>query len=55
MSGMSATSGESGVALLEARGVGKIYETRGVSTLALEGVDLTIQEGEFSALAGPSG
>ncbi len=52
---MSDTSGEGGMAMLEARGVGKIYETRGVSTLALEGVDLTIQEGEFSALAGPSG
>ena len=44
---MSATSGEAGMAMLEARGVGKIYETRGVSTLALEGVDLTIEEGEF--------
>jgi putative ABC transport system ATP-binding protein len=43
------------VAVLEARGVGKIYETRGVSTLALEDVDLTVGEGEFSALAGPSG
>jgi putative ABC transport system ATP-binding protein len=52
---MSGFSGEGGVAVLEARGVGKIYETRGVSTLALEGVDLTIEEGEFSVLAGPSG
>jgi putative ABC transport system ATP-binding protein len=52
---MSGLKTEGGVAVLEARSVGKIYETRGVSTLALEGVDLTIEEGEFSALAGPSG
>ena len=52
---MSGSGGEGGMVMLEARGVGKIYETRGVSTLALEGVDLRIEEGEFSALAGPSG
>lgn len=41
--------------ILEARGVTKIYQTRGVETEALNGVDLAITEGEFSALAGPSG
>jgi putative ABC transport system ATP-binding protein len=41
--------------ILEARGVTKIYQTRGVETAALNGVDLVITEGEFSALAGPSG
>jgi putative ABC transport system ATP-binding protein len=41
--------------ILEARGVTKIYQTRGVETAALNGVDLAITEGEFSALAGPSG
>ena len=41
--------------IVEARGVRKIYDTRGVETLALDGVDLDIEEGEFSALAGPSG
>ena len=42
-------------AIAEARGVRKVYDTRGVSTLALDGVDLVLGEGEFTALAGPSG
>jgi putative ABC transport system ATP-binding protein len=41
--------------IAEARGVRKIYETRGVETLALDGVDLAVGAGEFTALAGPSG
>jgi putative ABC transport system ATP-binding protein len=41
--------------VLEARAVTKIYETRGVTTRALNGVDLRIGEGEFTALSGPSG
>lgn len=41
--------------LLEARGLRKVYEGRGVVTHALDGVDLDVQEGEFAALAGPSG
>jgi len=41
--------------LVEAKGVRKIYDARGVSTLALDGIDLCIEAGEFSALAGPSG
>jgi len=41
--------------MLEARGVSKVYETRGVETVALRGVDLSIEGGEFTALAGPSG
>jgi len=43
------------MAILEARGVSKVYETRGVSTPALTDVDLAIEEGEFTALSGPSG
>jgi len=43
------------MAILEAIGVGKVYETRGVETQALHGVDLAVEEGEFAALAGPSG
>ena len=41
--------------LVEARRVSKVYETRGVETVALREVDLSIAGGEFTALAGPSG
>lgn len=41
--------------ILEANGVRKVYETRGVKTLALDGIDLAIEPGEFTVLAGPSG
>ena len=41
--------------ILEAKDVTKIYETRGVDTPALRGVDLAVEAGEFSALCGPSG
>ena len=41
--------------LIEAKGVRKVYDARGVETRALNGVDLCVEVGEFSALAGPSG
>jgi putative ABC transport system ATP-binding protein len=41
--------------IAEAKGVRKIYQSRGVETLALDGVDLALSAGEFTALAGPSG
>ncbi len=41
--------------MLEARQVTKIYETRGVETLALRDVELVVEAAEFTALAGPSG
>ena len=41
--------------IAEAKGIRKLYDTRGVETLALDGIDLAVQAGEFSALAGPSG
>jgi lipoprotein-releasing system ATP-binding protein len=40
--------------LLRAEGVGKTYGKR-VATVALRGVDLTLEHGEFCALTGPSG
>jgi putative ABC transport system ATP-binding protein len=43
------------MATLEARDVTKRYEVRGIETLALRGVTLAIEAGEFTALAGPSG
>ncbi len=42
-------------ALVEARNLHKVYKADGVETPALRGVDLTVQAGEFTAIAGPSG
>jgi putative ABC transport system ATP-binding protein len=41
--------------VLEARGLAKTYDTGGVEVLALRGVDLSIDRGEFVAVMGPSG
>ena len=42
-------------ALLETRGLVKTYDTGGPPVVALDGVDLRIQRGEFVAVMGPSG
>jgi len=42
-------------AVVEARGVGKVFGTGEGSVNALEGIDLTIAGGEFVSLIGPSG
>ncbi len=41
--------------IVEAKGIRKVYEAGGIETVALDGVDLQIGAGEFTALAGPSG
>lgn len=41
--------------MIEMKGIEKIYHTGGVDTPVLHGIDLTIEEGEFVALMGPSG
>jgi putative ABC transport system ATP-binding protein len=41
--------------VLEARGLAKTYDTGGAQVLALRGVDLAIERGEFVAIMGPSG
>ncbi|MDQ6795172.1 MAG: ABC transporter ATP-binding protein [Chloroflexota bacterium] len=42
-------------AVVEARGVGKVFGSGDASVSALEGIDLTIAGGEFVSLIGPSG
>ncbi len=41
--------------MIELHGLQKTYHTGGVDTPVLHGIDLTIEEGEFVALMGPSG
>ena len=41
--------------MIELQGLTKTYHTGGVDTPVLHGIDLTIEEGEFVALMGPSG
>ncbi|AZR72175.1 ABC transporter [Anoxybacter fermentans] len=43
------------MALLELKGVKKIYQQGKVEVHALRGVDLIVEEGEFTSIAGPSG
>jgi putative ABC transport system ATP-binding protein len=40
---------------LEAKGLTKTYRSDGEATVALRGVDITLQEGEFVSIMGPSG
>ena len=42
-------------AIIEARGVRKVYRSRDVETVALAGIDLTLERGSYVVLAGPSG
>ena len=42
-------------AVVEAAGVGKVFGTGPTAVTALEGIDLTIRQGEFVSLIGPSG
>src|SRR5690606_37943809 len=41
--------------LIRVRGVTRVYDQEGVPVHALRGVDLDVEEGEFTSLAGPSG
>jgi putative ABC transport system ATP-binding protein len=42
-------------ALIELQGVTRVYGTGGAAVSALQGIDLTIAQGEFVAVMGPSG
>lgn len=50
-----ASSGPSQHALIELRDVAKVYKLEEVEVRALDGVDLIMQRGDYSALIGPSG
>jgi ABC-type lipoprotein export system ATPase subunit len=41
--------------MIEAEGLVKIYKTKEIEVLALQGLDLVVEEGEFTALIGNSG
>lgn len=43
------------MALIELNGVGKAYRTDTIETLALENINLGIEQGEFISIMGPSG
>ncbi len=46
---------EAASALIEVRGVTRVYRQGALEVEALRGVDLDVEEGEYTALAGPSG
>ena len=54
VSDLRVSQGEGG-AIVEARGVRKVYETGKVRVHALSGVDLAVERGEMVAIMGPSG
>lgn len=43
------------MALLELQGVKRVYRQGQIEVLALQGIDLTVETGEFTSIAGPSG
>ena len=43
------------MALLEMRGLTKIYDQGKIEVPALRGIDLTVEKGEFTTIFGPSG
>jgi ABC-type nitrate/sulfonate/bicarbonate transport system ATPase subunit len=43
------------MAELEARGISMVYESRGKTLVAIDALDLRVEEGEFVSIVGPSG
>jgi putative ABC transport system ATP-binding protein len=52
---VTATNDESGLQLIDLRGVSKAYITPAGDFIALDGIDLTIDRGEFVSVVGKSG
>jgi putative ABC transport system ATP-binding protein len=55
MSALPATELPAGAPLLAMAGIGRTYDTGRVQVVALAGVDLWVERGEFLAIIGPSG
>ncbi len=55
MNTMSSVAPVTGQALIELKGVTKVYGTGTAAMQALRGVDLSVAQGEFVAVMGPSG
>jgi putative ABC transport system ATP-binding protein len=43
------------MALIELKGISKVYRTKEIETTALENINISIEEGEFVSIMGPSG
>ncbi len=43
------------MAMIELKGIKRIYELEGVTVRAIRGLDLSVEEGEFVSVMGPSG
>jgi putative ABC transport system ATP-binding protein len=56
MQAASATAAPAGIAVIETHGLGKVYSPGSeAEVVALKGVDMRIQRGDFVAIMGPSG
>ena len=53
--GHASTPEPASSALIDLRGIRKVYDLGAVKVEALRGVDLAVEEGEFIAIVGPSG
>ena len=43
------------MAIITLNGIEKVYRTKDIETIALENVNLTVNQGEFVSVMGPSG
>ena len=43
------------MSIIEIKNLTKVYDGAGIEVRAVNGIDLTVEEGEFAAIVGPSG